>query len=565
MFAFRFYKRKRSPEIAPDEIFLDAHNSPRFDTNQFEGRIERPISRTTLTIFAGVIGLIGCALLAKTFFLQVIKGNDYRTQAENNRLAGSLIFAPRGIIYDRTGTPLAWNESFASSTETTEETFARRLYSTSTGIAHILGYISYPKKDSAGFYFQESIIGLDGIEKEYDELLAGVPGRRVVEEDALGNTISESIVNAPDPGKELTLSLDQRVEDRLGTVMSELATDVGFSGGASVIMDVHTGEILALVSIPSYDAQVMSDGDNDELIESYNENPLKPFLNRAISGRYTPGSIMKPFVAIGALSEKVISPEKEIYSDGALRVPNPYNPDKPTIFKDWKAHGWTDMRRAIAVSSNVYFMTIGGGFGDQRGLGISGIEKYVKMFRIGEPTGIDLLGEVDGTVPSVAWKKELFPDDPWRIGDTYNTSIGQYGFQVTVLQMVRALAAVANGGILVTPHLVMNDEKPAETLEVSQEALQIVREGMRQGAIDGTARALNYPDLAIAAKTGTAELGVSKEKVNSWVMGFWPYENPRFAFATVMEKGPVTNIIGSASVMRRLIDWMRIETPEYLE
>ncbi len=564
MFTFRFYKRKRSLEIAPDEIFLDAHNSPRFDIDQFEGRIERPIQRSAIFIFAGVLALFGCALLIKTFSLQVLNGEEYRTQAENNRLAGALIFAPRGIIYDRTGTPLAWNEQFASTTDT-EEAFARRLYGTSTGIAHILGYVSYPKKDTAGFYFQHSIDGLDGVEKEYNELLAGVPGRRVVEEDALGNIISESIVNAPESGKELTLALDARVEDRLGSIMSELAEDVGFSGGASVIMDVHTGEILALVSIPSYNSQVMSDGDNDELIESYNNNPLKPFLNRAISGRYTPGSIMKPFVAIGALSEKIIDPKKEIYSDGALRVPNPYNPDKPTIFKDWKAHGWTDMRHAIAVSSNVYFMTIGGGFGDQPGLGISRIEKYVKMFRIGEPTGIDLLGEVDGTVPSVAWKKELFPDDPWRVGDTYNTSIGQYGFQVTVLQMVRALAAIANGGILVTPHLVMNDEKPAETLAIDQEALQIVREGMRLDAQEGTAKALNYPDLAIAAKTGTAELGVSKEKVNSWVMGFWPYENPRFAFATVMEKGPVTNLIGSASVMRRLIDWMRLETPEYLE
>lgn len=563
MLGFRFHKKKRFTEIAPDEIFLDSHNSPRFDQHQFEGRIERPISRMSIMVFAGVMVVVGAGLLARTFVLQVVAGDAYRQQAENNRLAAELIFADRGVIFDRVGNQLAWNERFASSTESEDE-YAQRLYATSTGIAHILGFVGYPKKDSAGFYFQDAIIGRDGIEKQYDELLSGASGRRMVEEDALGAPVSEPFVVSPQPGSELILSLDSRIEGRLGDIMSELARDVGFEGGASVIMDVHTGEILALVSIPSYDAQVMSDGTDEATIRSYNDDPLKPFLNRAISGRYTPGSIIKPFVAVGALSEGLIDPATQIHSDGALRVPNPYNPDTPTIFRDWKAHGWTDMRRAIAVSSNVYFMTIGGGAGGQKGLGIDGINTYVKMFGIGEVSGIDLAGEVDGTVPSIEWKKKLFPDDPWRLGDTYNSSIGQYGFQVTVLQMVRALAAIANGGILVTPHLIVDDEKPKEKIDVDPEALRIVREGMRLGAQEGTARALDYPDLAFAAKTGTAELGTSKEKVNSWIMGFWPYENPRFAFATVMEKGPATNLIGSASVMRRLFDWMRIETPEYL-
>ncbi len=562
MFGLKFYKKKHSAEIAPDEIFLDSHNSPRFDRSQFEGRIERPISRVPIIVFGGIIALIAGGLLTKTFALQVARGSEYRQQAENNRLASQLVFADRGVIYDRVGAPLAWNERFASSTDDTG--FARRLYATSTGIAHILGFVNYPKKDNAGFYFQDAIVGLDGIEKQYNDLLSGVPGRRTVEEDALGKPVSEPFIVAPQPGEELVLSLDNRIEGKLGDIMSQLAAKVGFQSGASVIMDVHTGEILSLVSIPSYDSQVMSDGKETEKIRSYNTNPLKPFLNRAISGRYTPGSIIKPFVAIGALSEKTIDPSKEIFSDGALRVPNPYDPDHPTIFKDWKAHGWTDMRHAIAVSSNVYFMTVGGGTADQKGLGINNINKYVNMFGIGKATGIDLAGEVDGVVPSIEWKKKLFPDDPWRLGDTYNSSIGQYGFQVTVLQMVRAVAAIANDGILVTPHLVMNDEKPKEKVNVDHNTLQVIREGMRLGAQIGTAKALNYSDLEFAGKTGTAELGVSKEKVNSWVMGFWPYENPRFAFAIVMEKGPVTNLVGSASVMRQLVDWMRVETPEYL-
>lgn len=565
MFVFRSSKKKTVRDIAPDEIFLDSHNSPKFDRHQFEGRIERPIGRTALSIFSISLLVVAVGLLYKTFSLQIVNGDEYREQAEQNRLAHSVLFSDRGVIYDRTGALLAWNELFDEATSSEEvREFAHRGYSTTTGLAHVVGFVSYPKKDDAGFFFQEDTTGLSGIEKAYDSLLAGVHGTKIIEEDARGTTLSESIIDEPEPGKALTLSIDAAVEDQLGTFMKELAADVGFAGGASVILDVRTGEILALVSIPDYDPNAVSNGDA-EALDRYDTDPSTPFLNRAIGGRYTPGSIIKPFVAIGALSEGIISPEKEIYSDGALRIPNPYDPDNPTIMKDWKAHGWTDVRRALAVSSDVYFYTVGGGFGDQKGLGIDRIDEYVSMFKIGQPTGIDLPGEAEGTIPTIAWKKELFPDDPWRVGDTYNTSIGQYGFQVTPIQMARAIAAIANDGLLVTPHLIAETEPEIERIDVDPDILQIVREGMRLAVTEGTSQALKYGDLAIAGKSGTAELGVSKQRVNSWIVGFWPYENPRYAFATVMERGPVSNLVGSASVMRRLFDWMRINTPQYLE
>ncbi len=566
MFAFRPFKKKTVREIAPDEIFLDSHNSPKFDRHQFEGRIERPIGRTALSIFSISLIVIAAGLLYKTFSLQIVNGDEYREQAEQNRLAHSVLFPDRGVIYDRTGELLAWNELFDVATTSEEEVreFAYRGYSTTTGIAHVMGFVSYPKKDTSGFYFQEETTGVSGIEKVYDELLAGVRGTKILEEDARGNILSESVIDQPEAGEALTLTIDAAVEHQLGTYIAELAANVGFDGGASVILDVRTGEILALVSIPDYDSNAVSAGDQ-EALERYGSDPATPFLNRAISGRYTPGSIIKPFIAIGALSEGVITPEKQIYSDGALRIPNPYNPDKPTIMKDWKAHGWTDVRHALAVSSDVYFYQVGGGFGDQKGLGINRIDEYVSMFKIGEPTGIDLPGEVEGTIPTIAWKAKLFPDDPWRVGDTYNTAIGQYGFQVTPIQMARAVAAIANDGLLVTPHLIAETETEVERIDVDTDVLQIVREGMRLSVTEGTSKAMSYPDFAVAGKSGTAELGVSKQNVNSWIVGFWPYDNPRFAFATVMEHGPVTNLMGSASVMRRLFDWMRIYTPQYLE
>jgi penicillin-binding protein 2 len=331
-------------------------------------------------------------------------------------------------------------------------------------------------------------------------------------------------------------------------------------------MDVHNGEILALASYPEYSPSLMTDGSDTQKIKETLSDKAKPFLNRAIGGLYIPGSIMKPYVAMGALSENIIDPMKQILSTGSLAIPNPYNPSNPTVSKDWKAHGWVDMRHALAVSSNVYFFTVGGGFGDQRGIGISNIQKYVQKFGFGKPTGIDLLGEVSGTVPSPEWKAKNFPNDPWRIGDTYNSSIGQYGFQVTPVQAVRAVAAMANGGTLLTPTILLDNPKAVkkiETVGLDPKNFQIVREGMRLSVTQGIAGGLLVPGMNIAAKTGTAELGVTKETVNSWVTGFFPYENPRFAFAVLMEKGSRSNIVGATFVMRSLLDWMTINTPEY--
>lgn len=566
----KLFRRRKKPvlDIAPDEIFLDAHNLPHFNRDQFEGKLEKPISRRALFLFSVSLCVLGIIASGRVFFLQVVSGESYAQHAEDNRLDREIIFSQRGVILDRTGEKLAWNESRLGSTtlESTEDTFPFRRYDPHPSLSHVLGYVRYPQRDQNGNYFQDSIEGVEGLESVYNESLAGAQGHVITERDALGTVVSQSTVDFPQDGEPLSLTIDARLQKTLYDFAHELSEDVGFSGGAGVVIDVTNGELLVAMSMPGYDPNVLTDGSDSKTINGYFNDPKVPFLNRAVGGLYTPGSIVKPFLAIAALAEHIVTPEKEFYSDGALRVPNPYNPDKPTVFKDWKAHGWVDMRRAIAVSSNVYFMTIGGGFGDQKGLGIQNIEKYVRMFGIGQKTGVDIPGEVDGIIPSIEWKQKMFPDDPWRLGDTYNSSIGQYGFQATPLQMARAVSMIANGGIEIVPH-VHADESivPVGTVAIDPEAFQVVREGMRQSALEGTAKALNVDYVHVAGKTGTAELGVSKEKVNSWIMGFWPYENPRYAFVMVMEKGPVTNLIGSASVMRRFFDWMHLNAPEYLD
>ena len=548
-------------EIAPDEIFLDSRNSPDFDTQQFEGRLERPIPKKTALILGGFFFLILLIFLGKTVFLQVLHGASFRQKSENNRLLEITIFGDRGVIYDRNKVELVWNKESKD-----QKNFYSRTYKDTPGLAHILGYVSHPRKDDSGNYWQKEIFGRDGIESSYNEFLKGKNGSKLIETDALGDIVSEGTVLPPQNGQNLTLSIDARVQEKFYKLINDLALQVGFKSGSGIIMDVNNGEILSIVSYPEYDSNLLSDGSNIKAINALIADTRKPFLNRAVSGLYTPGSIVKPYLALGALAEGIITPWKEILSTGSISIPNPYFPDKKSVFNDWKAHGLVDMRRAIAVSSDVYFYEIGGGYQDQPGLGIVNIEKYVRLFGLGSETGIDLPGEMDGVIPSPEWKAENFKGEQWFLGDTYHTAIGQYGFQVTPAQMVRAISAIANEGILLTPHLFAGADFPRKVLDINKNFFTVIKEGMRAGVNEGgTAQGLNMYGINVAAKTGTAELGTAKSYVNSWVTGFFPYENPRYAFVVVMERGPVHNTQGGLFVMRGLLDWMVVNTPEYLK
>ncbi|MDO8660245.1 MAG: penicillin-binding transpeptidase domain-containing protein, partial [Candidatus Parcubacteria bacterium] len=383
-----------------------------------------------------------------------------------------------------------------------------------------------------------------------------------------GTVHSENIINAPKRGVDLMTTIDSRIQKELFSEIKNLSHSNNFTGGAGVMMDIQNGEILTSTSFPEYDSGILSLGNDTNAINTYINDKRKFFLDRNVSGLYTPGSIVKPFFALGALVESVIDPYKKILSTGSISIPNPYFPDQKTVFKDWRAHGWTNMMEAIAVSSDVYFYEIGGGFEGQKGLGISNIEKYAKLFGFGEKTGVDLPDEAFGTIPSPEWKAINFKGDAWRVGDTYHTAIGQYGFQVTPMEMARAVSAIANNGTLLTPHFILGDkekEKNFSTVNLPKEYFDIIHQGMRMAVTEGTATALNVPYVDVAVKTGTAQLGVNKNKVNSWVIGFFPYEKPKYAFAVMMEAGPSTNGVGASSIMRQLFDWMAIYTPEYFK
>ena len=552
----RWFRRRKSKghEIDPDEVLLDASNIPGFDQHQYEGRLVQPISRRNILLFGIGTVVVFCLLLGEAFRLQVTNGAELAQRSEANHLRDTAVFSERGVIYDRNGEVLVRN------TAVPEDEFAHRVY-TQPGFGHVLGYVTYPKKDRAGFYFDEEIKGVTGVEAVFNDALAGENGLLLEEVNALGAVLSSGTVVTPEDGRNVSLSLDARVQRSLYTHISELAEEIPFDGGAGVVMDVETGEIIALVSYPEVDPNAFAEG-NPEIIGGYQEDRRNPFLNRVVAGQYTPGSVVKPFVTAAALEEGVVTSEDTFVSTGQIEIPNPYTPSQPTIFRDWKAHGVVDAVRALAVSSNVYFYIVGGGYQETTGLGILKLSDWLRDFGFGEESGIALGSEADGLVPTPSWKEDRFGDS-WRIGDTYYTAIGQYAFQATPLQVVRAVAGVANGSYLPTPTLQKGERGARTPIRMSAETREVVVEGMRAAVTEGTAQGLNVPAVSVAAKTGTAELGARKEFVNAWVTGFFPAEAPKYAFAVVMERGPRENVIGGVAVMRGVLDELAQEAPEY--
>lgn len=454
------------------------------------------------------------------------------------------------------------------------EQFTSRSYDRRQGLAHVIGYLGRSENpDTNMLAFSPHLEGKAGAENFYETVLGGRPGTRIVEFNSLGERVEEYTQASPQSGESIMLTVDAELSERLFQIIEQVVRERGFSGGGGIVLDIASGEVLALTSYPEYDATILTQGRPASAIGAMVADPGKPFFNRVVQGLYSPGSIFKPVIAVGALEEGTVLPDRAVFSSGSISVPNPYDKDKPSVFYDWKAHGWVDMRRALAVSSNVYFYSVGGGFGDVAGLGIERIKLYASRFGLGKLSGIDLPGEEGGFIPDPAWKAAQTADATWRIGDTYNVSIGQGGLQVTPLQMAVVAAEIANGGMLVHPHLqkevhgVDGETKTsyfaAKPIGLSASSLAVVREGMRRAVTEGTAQALQRLNVTVAAKTGTAEIGSGK-RVNSWVIGFAPYERPRIAFAVVLEDGDAHNLIGAPFVMRQFLEWVQGHAVQYI-
>jgi len=437
-----------------------------------------------------------------------------------------------------------------------------RNYEQGSGLSHLLGYMGKISPEEINTtdesYSMNDYIGRSGLEKTYETVLRKNPGKLRMERDAKGKIISQEVSLVPESGDSIKLWLDFGLQQKLQKSMSRQLANLGLKKGSAVAINPKTGGILAMVSFPDYDNNVFAAGNAQEIEKLFNDK-TNPLFNRVISGRYLTGSTIKPFEAAAALQEKLISAEKNIDCQGKLVVQNRYNPEIVYTFNDNHTHGLTNMYKAIAESCNAYFQTIGGGYGNQPGLGPKRIKKYLNLFGWESLTNIDLPGEIAGFVPDQAWKKERFAgtqDSAWGDGDTYNLAIGQGFIGITPLEVANAYAAIANGGTLYKPQMVqavvdnskniVEEKKPVVLSQnfIDPDNLKAVREGMRRGVTGASAPlasslVLNQLGIPMGSKTGTAQLrkgSDGKDLMNSWVNVFAPFDNPQIVLVIMMEE-----------------------------
>jgi penicillin-binding protein 2 len=589
-------------------------------------------------------------LFSRLFWLQIVKGSEYRVLAEGNRIRVSSIEPKRGIIYDANMKPLVKNEanfvlylvpsempkdemerdlilrelSFILERENivsrdnldgsnysgfefiedsnyfysiknkidkikrgTLESFrplfvmdqinkssaiaialeAEKLPGVSlsvkmgreyfnsdvrlSSLSHLLGYTGkVSEKDLEVFgddYSLIDYIGKTGLEYFYENELKGEKGKKYVEVDALGREKRLVSNTKPINGNNIVLSIDTDLQAKVEEVLVEHLSKNNLSKASVVAMNPQNGEILSLVSWPSYDNNLFSGGISQEDYSALLNNPNRPLFNRAVSGNFPSGSTIKPVVSVAALEEGIINENTSINSSGGIWVGQWY-------FPDWKAggHGMTNIKKAIAESVNTFYYYIGGGYDNFEGLGVDKIVEYFNLFNIGSQSGLDLPQEARGFVPTPEWKKER-TGESWYIGNTYHISIGQGDLSVTPLQVANFTSFFANGGKMYRPHLVKNifsedtglsmDIEPEITREnfVSDENIQIVKEGMRQTVTSGSAARLSLLPFEVSGKTGTAQWNTTKEP-HAWFTSFAPYDDPEIVLTVLVEEGEESSL-----------------------
>nr|HRC84258.1 penicillin-binding protein 2 [Thermoanaerobaculia bacterium] len=513
---------------------------------EYRDELRARVERLTAVLNLVLLGIAGAF-----WVVQIVNGAHYRELAENNRLRRLPIEAPRGLVEDRNGKVLAENvpsynllidaaqtKDLASALRFAAEVLGRpaeqmlaslprirrtagyrpalvaenlslaqvsrfgvagrehpefdievshqRIYRQGPQTAHVLGYLGevneselaeHPERFAPG-----DLVGRKGLEGAYDAALRGRDGERVVVVDSRGKLLSEAGRKNAEPGATLRLTLDLDLQQEAARLLEDKV-------GAVVALNPKDGEILALVSSPSYDPNLFARRLDLEDWQQLIEAPYHPLQNRAIQSTYSPGSVFKIVMAAAGLSEGVVSPSDTVVCTGATEF---YG----RRFRCWKrgGHGTVDLHEAIKYSCDSYFYRLG-----QR-LGINRMARYARLFGFGSATGLDLLGDKAGLVPDEEWSERV-RKHPWYAGETISTAIGQGPLLVTPLQVARMVAAIANGGRLITPHLVRDEPLPPPgSLRINPQALSLVRRGL-WGVVnegDGTARSARLPRLEIA-------------------------------------------------------------------
>ncbi|MBI2013757.1 MAG: hypothetical protein HYS87_02960 [Candidatus Colwellbacteria bacterium] len=609
--------RRKDRGIDFEEVVSDVEREP--------NPVELPLKPGLFKAIFTVTVIICLLFLANALFLAVAKGNFYKTRAERNMHKEIPILAQRGLIVDRFGKPILENKFVLSaflnpsvmlqmgekdealkalsetlnipemeikdklSSANLEENINLKIaedISTSDAIklkdlslnsisvegdykrhyvspafSHVLGYVGLPTKEDLESNEKINLldsIGKAGLEKYYNDILLGRHGEKIILRDARLNEQEEKLIKEPETGETLQTTLDGELQEYFYERLLAYMKTKGQTAGAGIAINPKNGEVLSLISLPSFEP------DN---ISKYLNAKNQPLFNRVVSGLYSPGSTIKPLHATAALEEGVISTTASINSRGQIEIPNPYFPDNPSYFVDWKAHGWVNLYSAIARSSNIFFYTVGGGLpkneaGIVQGtsypinsLGITRLNKYWLLFGLGRETGIDLGVEPTSFLPT-AEEKEKRTGIPWRVGDTYNISIGQGDLNITPLQILDTIIAVANEGLVYRPKINMN--RPEELLfDVSDMAksLKEVKIGM-QDAVSrtyGTAYMLSGLPIKVAAKTGSAQTALNT-KTNAMFVGYAPADNPTIAILILIEDA-VEGSSNTLPIARDVFEW----------
>ncbi|MGC8851798.1 MAG: penicillin-binding protein 2 [Minisyncoccia bacterium] len=436
--------------------------------------------------------------------------------------------------------------------------------------SHVIGYVGRVSLDDKKLYPDyplTALVGKDGLEAYYENILQGQWGKRLVEVDAHNNIIEDLGINQPIKGNDLITTLDSDLQIQIYQVLSKRLNELGLKKGAALALDPNSGEILSLVSIPSFDPNVLTKGSPKTIILNYLNSLDYVFLNRVISGLYSPGSVIKPLMAIAALTEKIITPQTVINDEGKIVINNPYNPQITYTFKDWdsKGFGKIDVKKALAYSSNVFFWMIGGGYKDFKGLGLSLIQKYWRLFLLGQKHNIDLYGEMEGLLPDEKQLAQNRPNDPnWKVGDTYNISIGEGGLNLTLLQIADYISTIVNDGVLMQPHLVKEingdhaqiiQPKILNKLNIDKNTFEVVKEGMREVVTIGTAKSLNSVPIEVAGKSGSPEyISQGKKQYNALFVAFAPYKNPKIVLVILIEQPPQGSV-ATLPVVQEILTW----------
>ncbi len=586
-------------DITPEDLFLDRDGNSALYINNFDNY--------RYFIFLAIIAI----LLIGLFWFRVFQlqfGNTKEQDLVQSRIISKNYIKPlRGNIYDRNGVILAYNEvvfslvlksellpkdedkknqviqdikSFFSldenkvieafnsqeseivlvdnvsqekaiTFEVSQDKYpgfelirsSVRQYPDAQYFSHLIGYtgkLSESDIINNPRYLRDDIIGKKGIEKVYETQLKGEYG-------LINPRNSEIPIKSVQNGNSIQLTIDAELQKVLQDSIQEVLNENGLTKAAAIVMNPQNGEVLSMVSLPSFDNNLFTKGITQKDYDSLIEDKNNPLLNRCIAGEYAPASTVKPLIASGLLQEGIINAKTTINDPlGKLVVDNPYSPENPFIYPDWKIHGISDTYKSISDSVNVFYYTFVGGTPKQKGLGIEKLAEYYRYYGFGAPTKIDLTGEAKGNVADPDWKKQA-KNESWLLGDTYNASIGQGGMLATPLQILNSVNAIATKGKLKKPYLYQGIRKDdtveldikentiLQEIPVYQENYDIVVEAMRKTITDGTGYQLKDLRFSTAGKTGTAQTG--RVKNNSWFVSYGPVEKPQLSIIVLVEEG----------------------------